>query len=150
MNGRPLVTFVLSALSALAACGSSHGQPQGAGGAGQGGEVGRSASCPASYGAVAVGSSCQAPDASCSYPEGRCWCGGRSYCGGAAPPPEVLADLARPVWQCQAVRTDGCPEEEPSGACSSEGQACSYGDCCFTALTCQGGTWVRTGGGCPP
>jgi hypothetical protein len=108
------------------------------------------ASCAASYATVPVGSACADTAATCAFSEGNCWCGPRRYCGGVAPPRDLLEELAKPTWQCKPFRTDGCPEARPSGACASEGQRCSYGDCCFVALTCRAGAWTQTGGGCPP
>lgn len=135
-----------SLVASLVGCGSSPVHPT----PGAGSSSPQPAACPATYAEATQGGSCGAPDTACGYDEGRCWCGGRAYCGGIEPPPEVLEELARPVWQCEAVRTDGCPQAQPQGACSNEGQACSYGDCCFEVVTCTGGTWAVTGGGCPP
>lgn len=108
------------------------------------------AACPATYAETPLGQACTDTAAACTYPEGRCWCGPRGYCGGAAPPPDLLDELARPAWQCEAARTDGCPEVQPTGACTEDGKVCGYGDCCVYVLTCQAGAWVHTGGGCPP
>lgn len=129
---------------------SSCGPPRVRSEPGGAGVASQPASCPATFAEAPLGEKCSDTTAACTYAEGRCWCGPRSYCGGAAPPDELVAELAIPTWQCQPVRTDGCPEAQPSGACTQDGQVCSYGDCCFAELTCQGGTWVETGGGCPP
>jgi hypothetical protein len=89
----------------------------------------------------------------CTYSEGSCWCGTQMPCSGVAWSDEDIAQF--PVtWQCTpvppAVRADGCPGAEPSGACARDGQVCGYGDCCFQEYTCQNGQWAITGGGCPP
>ncbi|HVV87478.1 MAG TPA: hypothetical protein VHE35_30760 [Kofleriaceae bacterium] len=120
------------------------------GGSGSAGTRANGASCPAAYAQIHVGEPCTDTRATCAFAEGRCWCAPGSYCGGVAPTPEILAALEKPRWQCQPVRTDGCPETPPTGACSEPGKACSYGDCCIDSYACQGGTWTRTGGGCPP
>lgn len=107
--------------------------------------------CPASYTAVEQGRRC--PDqvgTECAFPEGTCRCASQSYCGGVEPAEELLAELDQPVWQCEPKRTDGCPEEVPSGACSTEGQSCSYGTCCITPVTCTDGTWDVGQASCPP
>jgi len=114
------------------------------------------AECPASYAAVPAGQACT-PTAghtlSCAYPEGVCNCLAAYPCSGVAMSDEEMAALPI-VWQCEptppAVRADGCPGVEPSGACAKDGQVCGYGDCCFTQLTCTDGQWQMTGGGCPP
>ncbi len=114
------------------------------------------AECPASYAAVPAGQACT-PTAghtlSCAYPEGVCNCLAAYPCSGVAMSNEEMAALPI-VWQCAptppAVRADGCPGVEPSGACAKDGQVCGYGDCCFTQLTCTDGQWQMTGGGCPP
>jgi hypothetical protein len=147
--------LVLAAcLLSIVGCGPARGRPADPAGdtADRAGSGGGSAqpSCPATYAAVPLGTYCDAPGATCGFAEGTCTCAARSYCGGAAPPPELLAELARPAWQCHPFRTDGCPEAQPAGACEHDGQTCSYGDCCFVAVTCQAGAWVVTGGGCPP
>ena len=157
---RTIWRLVGSGLVLLAGCGPSRALPDPGAGAGSGAVVDPArasdaaarnpAGCPATYGAVHVGASCTDTELTCGFPAGRCWCGPRAYCGGAAPPPEVLAQLAEPGWQCEPIRTDGCPEVQPSGACATPGKVCSYGDCCFHELTCERGTWTRTGGGCPP
>lgn len=126
---------------ACGACGSPRSAPQ---------EAPRPASCPATYAEVAINSACEDESATCSYAEGRCWCGPRSYCGGIEPPPELLEELRRPAWQCEPVRTDGCPEAPPSGSCSEEGKACAYGDCCVQAIVCTSGNWVPGPPSCPP
>lgn len=87
----------------------------------------------------------------CAFPEGTCHCEGRAYCGGRAPPPELVAELAKPAWQCVAARTDGCPDANPSGSCSTEGQQCYGSDgCCGYAATCINGVWVAGETQCPP
>jgi hypothetical protein len=105
--------------------------------------------CPPTFGAA--GGACTT-GTSCAYPEGSCYCGAPSYCGGAAPPPDYYD---RPSsWQCSAtppaVRADGCPGTEPQGACGDEGKSCVYGSCCVTPYTCTGGQWVQGMGECPP
>ncbi len=155
---RSLSQLVVSSLILLGACGPSRARPDPGAGAGSGSGSGSGvdvaatnpAGCPATYGAVAVGTSCTDTAAACGFAEGDCWCGPRSYCGGVAPSEELLRRLGRPTWQCKPVRTDGCPEAQPSGACATPGEVCVYGDCCFTQLTCHDGTWTPTGGGCPP
>lgn len=114
------------------------------------------AECPATYAAVPAGQACEPPAGhalSCAYPEGACSCMADYPCSGVEMTREEMAALPI-VWQCTptppAVRPDGCPGVEPSGACSRDGQRCSYGDCCYRELTCQHGEWQMTGGGCPP
>ena len=108
------------------------------------------AACGASYDEVAVGAPCTADGTNCAFPEGTCRCASQSYCGGVEPTEEMLAELAQPVWQCDPKRTDGCPEEVPSGACSTEGQVCTYGDCCIQPATCTNGMWDVGQASCPP
>lgn len=90
----------------------------------------------------------------CSYPEGVCYCGVTYPCSGVEHAPEEVASWPT-TWQCTPtppkVRPDGCPGVQPGdAACSKEGQVCSWGDCCFTQMTCKKGKWEMTGGGCPP
>jgi hypothetical protein len=110
---------------------------------------GNPGSCPAAMTDVMVGESCSDEDA-CTYPDGRCWCGAGSYCGGVDPGEEYMAELRKPRWQCQAARTDGCPEQDPEGPCSEEGQQCGYGACCMSTTSCTDGQWVRGPASCPP
>ncbi len=90
----------------------------------------------------------------CRYPQGTCYCGQEQHCGGARPSDEEMA--RRPiVWVClatpPAVRADGCPGADPEGtACGQPGKACVYGECCQVRIECRAGSWIRTGGGCPP
>jgi hypothetical protein len=111
---------------------------------------GNSLACPATYATVPVGTTCAVVDAACAYPEGACTCAARSYCGGVAPSQATLDALRQPSWQCTARRTDGCPEQPPTGACATEGQRCGYGDCCFQTDTCTHGQWVAGAPQCPP
>ncbi len=108
------------------------------------------ASCAATYASVPIGATCAPVGQSCAYPEGECFCGPGSYCGGVKPSPKREAELERPRWQCRATRTDGCPADPPSGACTTEGQTCRYGDCCVTESACTNGTWVFGEKSCPP
>ncbi len=110
--------------------------------------------CPSSY--AELGGSCdpQVSRQACNYPEGSCYCGIATPCSGAEPDPAEIAAIP-PTWQCRAtppaVRPDGCPGVEPGDvACKTEGKVCSWGDCCFTQMTCTKGEWLMTGGGCPP
>src|ERR1043165_5907125 len=75
--------------------------------------------CAATFAAVPVGAACSPSGQQCAFPEGDCTCGPESYCGGAKPDRETVNELAKPHWQCHARRTDGCPETQPTGACSS-------------------------------
>ncbi|MCE9576851.1 MAG: hypothetical protein K8W52_27135 [Deltaproteobacteria bacterium] len=152
MKGLTLVVIV------FAGCGS-HAAPIGNGGSASGSNAGSgdgrgdhasSPACAAAFAAVAAGQACDAVDARCEYPEGACFCGPRSYCGGAAPTQEILEALRQPVWQCTPVRTDGCPETPPSGACAEAGKQCGYGDCCAQVTTCTNGSWVAGPPQCPP
>jgi hypothetical protein len=61
----------------------------------------------------------------------------------------MLAELEAPVWQCEAARTDGCPET-PTGSCDEAGKQCVYGDCCVQIATCTDGAWVAGQMSCPP
>ena len=107
--------------------------------------------CAAStYLALSGAGPCTAVDATCQYPEGSCYCGPRSYCGGVQPSRETLDELKQPAWRCRATRTDGCPPTPPTGACSDNGAACSYGDCCIESVTCESGAWQSHGEMCPP
>jgi hypothetical protein len=87
------------------------------------------------------------------YAEGWCYCGVEQPCTGVDLGDDWAKDIPT-TWQCTAlppdVREDGCPGVEPSGACWTEAQKCSYGSCCFQELTCLNGAWEITGGGCPP
>jgi hypothetical protein len=111
------------------------------------------AGCPAAWGAGGQGCDPVASPNSCGYAEGNCYCGVPYPCTGVDLGDDWAAGIP-PTWQCTEnppdVRADGCPGLAPSGACWSEGQECSYGDCCFQVLTCQNGAWEVTGGGCPP
>ncbi len=130
-------------VSIVAACGGSRARPDPVG---QGGAE----ACPATYAEAEVRGACSDTEASCAFAEGRCWCGPRSYCGGVAPPDELLEELARPTWQCRPLRTDGCPEAPPSGICTDEGKTCVYGDCCRQVVACTAGAWVAGEESCPP
>jgi hypothetical protein len=147
----------LAALLLVAACGSS--KPESGGAIGNAApDAGRwtlttpAAGCPETYGEAAGGCDQRTATNSCLYPEGHCYCGQAPVCSGVEPDP---ADLARrPIeWQCTPtppdVRADGCPGV-PDATCATEGQECSYGDCCFVAYRCVGGVWQEIGGGCPP
>ena len=84
----------------------------------------------------------------CVYPEGRCACVRSIPCSGVPQPP------GEPRWKCEAKRTDGCPDAQPSqgAACTKPGKKCSYGDCGSTELTCDAKTkkWLISGGVGPP
>lgn len=107
--------------------------------------------CPATFAAATGG--CDPAVGSCAYAEGSCWCGVAQPCTGVDLGDEWDDDIP-PTWQCTAtppdIRDDGCPGIQPSGACWQDAQVCSYGDCCFSELTCRNGAWEITGGGCPP
>lgn len=114
----------------------------------------RPLSCPAAFPEGAGACDPKVSNQTCSYAEGSCYCGVTYPCSGVAHSPEEVASWPT-TWQCTrpppAVRPDGCPGVQPSNsACSKEGQVCSWGDCCFTQMTCKKGTWEMTGGGCPP
>ncbi len=119
-----------------------------------GGARGLAASCPATFAAAeAATTPCDRAKVGCDYPEGSCYCGDPAYCGGAAPPPPP--PVPPPAhWQCTAkppaVRADGCPGTEPSGACTDEGKSCQYGDCCVSVDVCRGGQWQAGPAACPP
>jgi hypothetical protein len=109
--------------------------------------TGNPASCPASFGAVPIGTSCTDTQDSCTYGEGRCACvscaDGTTYGGGE--------------WECDRWQTPtNCPEPRPllGTACSSEGQECDYGpECCAQVnigppMICTGGYWAGAELGC--
>jgi hypothetical protein len=108
--------------------------------------------CPARFDEAGGACDAAAGASTCHYPEGFCSCGPVPVCSGAVmPPPEEPEPT---VWTCTphppAVRDDGCPGREPSGACARDGQRCSYGACCVSHYQCDDGTWQYTGGECPP
>ncbi|HUS67634.1 MAG TPA: hypothetical protein VMZ28_24025 [Kofleriaceae bacterium] len=113
--------------------------------------------CPAAFGDIPGGTDC-ASGLQCSYREGRCACTVGRYCGGAAPTPEMEAELARLRWTCTpkppAIRPDGCPGIEPvSGktrCAAAADKACVYGDCCVVQYRCTRGRWIGGGASCPP
>jgi hypothetical protein len=114
----------------------------------------RPLTCPASYAELRGACDPRVSREACSYAEGSCYCGKDMPCSGVEPDPAEIAAIPN-MWQCTptppAVRPDGCPGVQPGGgACPKDGQVCSWGDCCFTQMTCKGGTWEMTGGGCPP
>jgi hypothetical protein len=105
--------------------------------------------CPATFGGG--GGACTS-GLQCGYPEGSCYCGVPSWCGGMAPPEDYYQQP--PSWQCTAnppaVRADGCPGVAPQGACAQNGQQCSYGDCCVQSYQCINGQWQAGQAMCPP
>jgi len=117
--------------------------------AGSGAEAANREACAATYNEVPVGAACTT-EVQCAFAEGSCTCAPRSYCGGVEPSPEMLETLARPTWQCTPVRTDGCPDQPPSGSCGEEGKECGYGSCCFSVSTCTQGQWAAGPSQCPP
>lgn len=107
--------------------------------------------CAATFAEMPVRALCAGAEATtCAFAEGTCRCAPRSYCGGIPPSQQLLDELAKPVWQCVAVRTDGCPEQPPTGKCKAPGKVCSYGACCVRAVTCTKGRWVSGQMSCPP
>jgi hypothetical protein len=103
-----------------------------------------SASCPASFTALADGSPCPGLEMNsfCYYPEGRCGC--------------VRCDSDAGIssmWACRkwGPTEDGCPPDPPlSGdACSTPNQQCSYGGFCRFAvgptMMCDDGYWKQGG-----
>jgi hypothetical protein len=162
-----------AALLVLAACGGSRrparsnvetgegydhrrtGDPSSAADAGVAFTGTRPLACAPSYADLRGACDPTVSDQTCSYTEGVCYCGIDYPCSGVRIPDEQLARLPN-QWQCTptppAVRPDGCPGVMPGAdvACAPDGKVCSWGDCCFHQMTCTAGTWVRTGGGCPP
>jgi hypothetical protein len=113
----------------------------------------KAAECPATFAAVKTNADCEGM-ANCAYPEGTCYCGQGSYCGGTPPSAEIKKENARLRWVCEkkppAIREDGCPGLQPSGSCS-ETRECRYSDgCCFVAIKCVNGEWKRSDHQCPP
>jgi hypothetical protein len=107
--------------------------------------------CATTFAEMKPRASCTgAEQKTCAFVEGTCVCAGQSYCGGIPPSRELLDELAKPVWQCKAARTDGCPEQQPTGKCKTPGKVCGYGDCCRQAVTCTKGTWIPGAASCPP
>ncbi len=111
--------------------------------------------CPGAYAELRGSCDPTLSRQACSYPEGSCYCGVDVPCSGAEIDPAIIA--AQPAtWQCTAtppaIRGDGCPGAGQSDRmpCAAEGKVCSWGSCCFTQMTCKGGAWTTTGGGCPP
>jgi hypothetical protein len=112
-----------------------------------------SSACPASW--SKGGGFCTPSGKVCDFPEGPCTCTGQSYCGGAAPPPDLLKQLAVPRWICapspKAIGPDGCPLVMPKGGpCKTPGKQCHYTPCCSFTVTCMAGNWVSSAGNCPP
>jgi hypothetical protein len=141
----------------LAACGSKTPPPGAVGNAtpDAGPMPPPAAGCPASWGEIGGGGDCDATvvTSQCNYPEGSCWCGHATPCTGVQLPDDYFT--GQPTsWQCNAVppavREDGCPGIQPSGACSDDGKQCTYGSCCVTQVACQGGQWVVGMASCPP
>lgn len=110
------------------------------------------AACPATWADAKGACDPKVSDHYCSYPDGECWCGIEVPCSGMRRPDEWYDEQPN-VWQCTAtppaVRPDGCPGAAPTGACTTEGQSCSYGDCCYQRYLCEKGQWVLGDGGCP-
>lgn len=85
-----------------------------------------------------------------------CRCQAATYCGGAAPPPELLERLARTVtWSCRARSSDACEDvlagRVAVGApCTNEGELCRTDGCCGDAIACSDGIWQDRPGPCPP
>jgi hypothetical protein len=114
----------------------------------------RPLTCPSSYAELRGSCDPTVSREACSYAEGSCYCGIAYPCSGVQIPEEELRAIP-PSWQCTPtppkIRPDGCPGVQPgTEACPKDGQVCRWGDCCFTQMTCKGGTWEMTGGGCPP
>jgi hypothetical protein len=143
----------LALILALAACGSSTppAQPQHTveNRAIDAGPTPLAEGCPATFGS---GGPCDQSGVHCGYPEGTCYCGVPSWCGGMAPPEDYYQQP--PSWQCTAsppaIRADGCPGATPQGACAKEGQQCTYGDCCVQSYECRNGQWLAGETQCPP
>ena len=101
-----------------------------------------SASCPASFTALADGSPCPGVSPSCTYPEGRCGC---LPCSDEA---GMSSEWACRKWGPSEM---GCPADPPlSGdACPILDQQCSYGGFCGPrvgpSMRCEDGFW-RQGG----
>ena len=101
------------------------------------------ASCPATFGAVAQGTTCAADGPLCEYPEGFCGCEVCSGDGGVA---------NGAIWHCNAwaaviAACPTMPRPRLGEACSTEGQECDYGYCCSGPalgpyMKCQGGAWI--------
>jgi hypothetical protein len=105
-----------------------------------------SGSCPATYGAVPVGSACASTDLACAYPEGRCEClvplSGPPHVGGGS------------FWACDQPGA-GCPQPRPrlgSPCTAPASAACDYGGCSLpngVSLVCQQGVWTEGPKACP-
>lgn len=113
-------------------------------------------SCPRAFNDIANGTPCS-QSLQCPFPDGSCTCAPGIYCGGAALHPDSEADLQKLRWTCTPtppkVRADGCPGAEPTGdtiRCGTDGQTCSYGDCCSFSYRCTKGRWIKGAVSCPP
>lgn len=152
---RPALIVILLAM--WASCGSSKPAP--------GGGIGNAApdagprvipplaaGCPATM--VEASGTCDFDESpsNCQWEEGQCLCGYPAVCSGAAVDPDHVPSEP-PTWQCAAwppaVRADGCPGEM-GGSCASEGQECTYGDCCVATYRCTRGAWQQIAAECPP
>lgn len=96
--------------------------------------------CPATYAAAAMGTSCASLTLGtlCAYPEGFCAC---QSPGG---PPRFDAGPSA-AWSC-AQPSAGCPAARPrlGSPCAKAGQDCDYSICGIpegTAVTCSTGAW---------
>lgn len=86
--------------------------------------------CPA----VDASATCISAGQPCDYADRHCAC--ETQCGGPC--------CGSLMWACYVPANKGCPYPRPDvgTACPSEGQSCSYGDCCSgTHLLCTGGLW---------
>jgi hypothetical protein len=101
--------------------------------------------CPATRGAVPVGTTCAPSGLECDYPSSRCAC---------TTPISGPARLdAGTEWVCDSPRGD-CPAPRPlvGSACTSAGKTCDYGACTLpggVSLTCADGRWQNRPTPCP-
>jgi hypothetical protein len=93
--------------------------------------------------------SCASQNLTCRHGRTSCTCA-RQCSGGAMV--QVGAPIPGLVWHCREPRTDGCPNDPPSGACTLAGQECQYmvGGCQAAIVTCASGTWIARQGPPPP
>jgi hypothetical protein len=100
------------------------------------------AACPASFTALAPGSTCPSSIASrCVYDEGICACVGCVADGGGGP-----------LWGCTkwSSAPAGCPSPRPllGTPCRVEGKECDYATVCTAVslaqpdMKCANGTWT--------